>query len=974
MGQLKVLLLLLLMLLLMKCHLTKTNAGVYATTTAGDITNAGVTLLRLRQTNAGVTLLRVSQVSPTKTTTGITLLRLLQVSPYQDCWRCHLTNNTAGVTLLRLLSHLTKNTAGVTLLRLLQVSPYYDCYRLLQTDAGDILLRTLCYCYCWCHLNYDCYMCYCYFNLLRLLQVGQNYTLSMHFQGVLNDQLEGFYRSVYKDDAGVDRWLACTQFQSTHARKAFPCLDEPSYKATFQVWLARTENMTAVSNMPRISSYPIADQPGWTWDEFGKSVPMSTYLLAFMISDLHYRNSTSNDHVFFRVWARENALDQVEYALEKGPDMLRFYEDFFNISFPLPKQDMVALPDFGPGAMENWGLINYRETLLLLKPSVSSAADKINVAQVMSHELAHMWFGNLVTAKWWDDLWLNEGFATFLQYLGTNSVEPSWNILDNFLIDGNHNVMGVDSLENSHPMRVKVGRSTRELNSNIIYRKGSAIIRMMGHFLSEKTLRKGLSTYLEELKYDNAEQDDLWHYLTQQAHNDGTLEPDVTVKMIMDTWTLQSGYPVITVERDTKGTTATIKQERFLKKRSENSSCSTQGQLWWVPLSYTTKEESNFHNTVPKRWMKNSETSMKIESLPEKHEWVIFNLQETGYYRVNYDLENWYLLIHQLRSDHSKIHAANRAQIIDDSFDLASAGLLPISTALSVYSYLLKETDFVPWEAAMANMNVLKNMFIDQPTFGALRSYLLSLLIPLYNSIGFEDDHNDHVILQQKRHSAVRWACYLKHNDCNSKAKALFNQWMQSPSNSSIISSNVRGSVLCAAIRHGGELEWTFAWNQYLNSNSPGEKIAIQTALGCTKKVWLLIRYLDMAFTAGSGVRKQDSAGVFTSVANNPIGQAIAWSYLRNNAKRIYKYIGSGYIINQCLYSATRGFKTHSKLKEVGKFHSDVKHILEAAGGERVVREVTETISYNIQWMANHYQTITNWLNTEGYSSKLPNA
>ncbi|CAL4066693.1 unnamed protein product [Meganyctiphanes norvegica] len=699
------------------------------------------------------------------------------------------------------------------------------------------------------------------------------------------------YKPNYPDTAGNKRWLACTQFQATQARRAFPCLDEPGFKATFEVSLARMENMTSISNMPKESTTPMSNQPGWVWDSFQKSVPMSSYVLAFMVSDLQYKNSTVDHPVHFRVWAREEALDQVDYAVEKGPLILKYFEDFFNISYPLPKQDQVALPDFGPGAMENWGLINYREAYLLVDPERSSASTKTTVAHIMAHEIAHMWFGNLVTAKWWDDLWLNEGFATFLSYLGTHDVEPTWNMLDLFVVKENHRAMNDDSLVSTHPIKTDVGSSTRELNFVIIYSKGCAIIRMMGHFLSEKTLRKGLSNFLEKYKYGNAEQDDLWEQLTLQAHKDGILASDLTVKNVMDTWTLQSGYPVITVSRDTAGTSAIISQERFLKHKSSNMSDDSSTR-WWVPLSYTSQGENNFQSTVPKRWMGTSESSILLQSLPAKDQWIIFNCQETGFYRVNYDLENWYLIIQQLRSDHTAIHPANRAQIIDDTMNLASAGHLPMSTALSAYSYLVKEKEYIPWKTAMSNFGFLKGKFIDTPAYGVLQSFLLSHIIPLYESVGFEDSLRDPLPLQHKRRGAVKWACKLQHPQCINNSQHLFKSWMQNPKNTSIISSNLKQTVMCAAISAGGEKEWEFAWNQYLESDLPGEKSSMLQALGCTNKVWLLTRYLEMSFSSGSGVRKQDAKTVFRAITSNSLGQNIAWNYLIDNAQRIHKYLG----------------------------------------------------------------------------------
>ncbi|XP_064114526.1 aminopeptidase N-like isoform X2 [Macrobrachium nipponense] len=805
-------------------------------------------------------------------------------------------------------------------------------------------------------------------HLEEPLEQGQYYVLSMNFLGYLNDKLKGFYRSSYKDEEGNERWIASTQFQPTHARAAFPCFDEPGMKATFEVFLGREENMTSISNMPLAETLPLDDQEGWYWDRFNTSVPMSTYLVAFVVSDFVYLNSTTDNGTSFRVWARESVIDQAEYANDIGPKLLSYFEDYFQVPYPLPKQDMIALPNFLGGAMENWGLIIYRETSMLFDLESSAAENQRWVTLVMAHELAHQWFGNIVTPKWWDDLWLNEGFASFVQYIGMDHVQPSWKVMEQFVIDTLQSVFALDCLESSHPISLKVGDPDEisQIFDGISYNKGSSIIRMMIHFLTEASLRKGLTNYLEEFKYNNAEQDDLWKYLTMAAHEDGTLPTDLTVKTIMDTWTLQMGYPVINVTRSPDGTTATVTQERYLLNKKDSRDDSKYS--WWVPLNYASQGNPNFTVTSPLVWMKDSESEITVSSLPSGDEWVIFNVQETGFYRVNYDDDNWNLIIEQLKADHEVIHTINRAQIIDDAMDLARAGHLSYEIALDIYTYLGNETEYVPWKSAVNKLESLVELFERTGGYGALQSYIKDMIVPLYESVGFEHNASDSLLTQFKRKTALSWACRLGHQDCLDNSAALYRQWMEDPQTNTI-SPNIKETVYCRAIEAGGDKEWEFAWNMFLETTVASETLVLLKAMGCTKKIWLLSRYLEMAFPTDRGIKLQDSEVVFSAVAKNPVGRPLAWTFLRDNWGKIYKHYGKAN--RRILKSVTAGFNTRQQLKEVQLFQEEHKRDLGAAS--RTMENAIERITNDIAWMDSNYQNIVDWLESQGYSSKVSN-
>jgi len=803
------------------------------------------------------------------------------------------------------------------------------------------------------------------------LQPGMQYTIRIEYTAYLKDNLKGFYRSVYKNQAtGEDEYIAVTQFQATDARRAFPCFDEPGLKAAYKVSLGRTQDMSSISNMPIESKgEAMAGSQEYVWDRYQQSVKMSTYLVAFVVSKFKFRETTREDNgVRFRIWSEPSSLDQTEYARDIGPKILKFFEDYFNVKFPLPKQDMIAIPDFAAGAMENWGLITYRETALLYKEGVSAASNKQRIAIVVSHELAHQWFGNLVTPSWWTDLWLNEGFASYVEYLGVEHAQPQLKLLDQFVVTDLQNVFGIDALESSHPISIPVKHPDEisEIFDRISYGKGASIIRMMDKFLTTKTFRQGLTNYLTELKYSAATQDDLWRHLTEQGHRDGTLPKDMTVKTVMDTWTLQMGFPVITVTRDYQANSAEVRQSRFLVSTSPTTSApSSKPFRWWVPVTFT-PAGGDFNDTYPKAWLREDEEKKRLMGLPASDKAVVFNVQETGYYRVNYDKQNWKLIAEQLDRDHTAIHVINRAQIIDDALNLAKSGLLDYETALSVTNYLSKEVEYVPWVSALNGLSYLNTMMKRTAAYGEFKKYMLRLVDPIYRKLGFssraDDSHLD-ILLRKK---AASWACSMGSEDCQEQASSKYSSWMgmvePDAEQKNPIDVNMKYVAYCNAISDGGEKEWDFAWERYTKSKVASEKSTLLSSLGCTKEVWLLNRYLNMSITPGSGVRKQDGSGVMGSVARNTVGRYLAFDFIQDKWGVVKDYFSSGFggRLGRVVKYVASSYTTPMEVAQLKAFAEEKKS--ELGSSKRAVAQSIEKAGANIAWMEANYESIWNYL------------
>ncbi|KAH8257876.1 hypothetical protein KR038_002397 [Drosophila bunnanda] len=791
------------------------------------------------------------------------------------------------------------------------------------------------------------------------------YELRLFFSAELNQKMAGYYRSSYRDPVtNQARWISATQFEPAAARLAFPCFDEPNYKAPFVVTLGHHKKYNSLSNMPVKKTKPHESLPDYVWTEFQQSLPMSTYLVAYSVNDFTHKPSTLPNGALFRTWARPDAMDHCDFAAEIGPQILQYYEELFGIKFPLPKIDQIAIPDFEAGAMENWGLVTYRETALLYSNRTTSLEARENVALVMAHELAHQWFGNLVTMKWWTDLWLNEGFATYVSSLGVHHIHPEWRYKDRRSVGDIWEAFRHDALQSSNPISRPIAMVSQIAESfNVIsYKKGSSVIRMMHLFLGEEAFRSGLKSYLQEYKYENAEQDNLWESLTKAAHKNGALPRTSDVKTIMDKWTLQSGFPVINVIRDYAAGSAEITQERFLLDTEVSKS--QQKTCWWVPLSYTTQAELDFNNMSPQDWLECSKEGQSvpktIEGLPGADQWVIFNTQLATPYRTNYDAQNWDLLIKTLRSgEFESIHVINRAQLIDDLFQFAWTGDQPYDAVLDVLEYLPRERELLPWVAAIDNMKLINRIVRRTAQGGLLRRYMQKLFRPIYGYVnGINDtyasiEHQDQVLLKT---NIVSLACQFQVGDCVPRAVEYFRQWQADPNpdKNNPVPVNLRGIVYCTAVRYGADDDWEFLWTRYTRAKGADEKVTMLESLGCSRVLWHLEQMLELSFDPQGEIRRQDSIISFDAVAENPVGFLLAKQYFMHNLDLIHKfYHPSTKSMSRMLMPLSLQIIDIKDLREFDDFLSRSRPLLQ--GIEEKVLQTLERMRVTVQWKEQQY-------------------
>ncbi|KAI4459601.1 protease m1 zinc metalloprotease [Holotrichia oblita] len=644
-------------------------------------------------------------------------------------------------------------------------------------------------------------------HLEQSLSVQDEYELFMEFTGILNDYMVGFYRSHYfikSSNTSISRWIASTQFSPTDARRAFPCFDEPSFKAKFAISIARPSNMSTLSNMPLKDSTVIASD-NITWDNYNETPLMSSYLVAFIVHDFDpYPHSVNNS---FKVWTRKNLIDYAQYAFEVGPRMLSFFEDYF------------------------------------------------------------------VTPKGWDDLWLKEGFATYFQYLAVDKIHSDWQILNEFFYEQTYTAMRLDRLISSRSIHFKVENSNdiRQVFDAISYSKGASLVNQIANILGENTFKEGVRKFLNNKSFANADHCDLWDALTEQAHIDNTLDKNLSMAVIMRGWIDQPGFPVVTVTPDYEKNVLKFSQKRFiLNERAETES----KYRWWIPISYTTNNNTDLEDGKPKFWL----DDYKEESVNLTHmQWYLVNLKQ-NYYIVNYDEKNWKVLSDMIMH----LPPVIRAQLVGDSMSLARAGIIDYSIPLNMIKIIGtrdREIIFVPLELIFSETDYLYNILYNTPAFGVYEKYFWSIFDFALEKVDFSENPADRYIIKRIRRLVLPQACRQPNTKCAVTARQIFRSWMD---NNYRVTPNIRSVVYCTAIRDGDEVDWEFAYKEYLKARSVSEKQTILAALGCSSKHWMLSKYLEMMISNTSGIRKQDGSVVFDAVANNVYGHNLAFDFIRN--------------------------------------------------------------------------------------------
>ncbi|CAN9425495.1 unnamed protein product [Alternaria alternata] len=773
---------------------------------------------------------------------------------------------------------------------------------------------------------------------------GSKAKLTMTFSGVLNDNMAGFYRSSFKAADGSTTYMATSQMEPTDARRAFPCFDEPALKAKFTVTLIADDKMTCLSNMDVASEKQVDSTISGGKRKavtFNPTPLMSTYLLCFIVGELNYIE-TNNFRVPVRVYApKDRDIEHGRFSLELAAKTLEFYEKTFDSPFPLPKMDMVAIPDFSAGAMENWGLVTYRVVDVLIDEKVSGAATKQRVAETVQHELAHQWFGNLVTMDFWDGLWLNEGFATWMSWYSCNVFYPDWKVWEGYVTDNLASALSLDSLRSSHPIEVPVKRADEinQIFDAISYSKGSSVIRMISKYVGEDTFMEGIRRYLKKHAYGNTETGDLWAALADASGKD--------VGKVMDIWTKKVGFPVVTV---TEGADSIhLKQNRFL--RTADVKPEEDQTLYPVFLALRTKEGVDEDLTLFDR-----EADFKLKDL----DFFKLNADHSGLYRTSYTPERLRKL--GISAKEGLLTVEDRAGMIADAGSLAASGYQKTSGILSLLDSFKHEAEFVVCGEITGRIGSLRGawMFEDQKIRDALKKFQLELSAEKAHELGWTFDEKDGHIEQQFKGLMFGAAGIAGDEKITKASFDMFEKFKAG--DKSAIHPNIRGSVYAIVLANGGQEEYDVIVNETRNAATSDERNSALRALGRAKSPELIQRTLAMALS--DEVKGQDIYLPIAALRSHAEGCHALWKWVKDNWSELERRLPPSLsMLSSVVAITTSGFTHREHIEDIQAFFSSKS----TKGFDMALSQSIDAISAKAAWLERDAEDVKTWLQEHKY-------
>ena len=755
------------------------------------------------------------------------------------------------------------------------------------------------------------------------------------FEGKITNPMHGLYPCYFKLD-GQDEELLATQFESHHAREVFPCVDEPEAKATFDLTLQTETGIQVVSNTPVKDQH---EDAGTLLTTFETTPVMSTYLLAWVAGKLDYREATTEDGVLVRAYATQGKGDQLDYALKATVDGLEFYNDYFGVPYPLPKCDIIAVPDFSAGAMENWGCITFRETVMLADEH-SSTHTKQLIVMVVAHELAHQWFGDLVTMKWWNDLWLNESFANWMEYFVASKLHPEWDMMTQYYDDETTYAIERDSLASVQKIQQEV-HTVDEIQTlfdpAIVYAKGGSLINMLHTYLGADVFQKGLQLYFERHKYGNTEAEDLWKTWGEAAGRD--------IVGFMQPWISQAGLPVVTV--GLSGETVNLHQRRFFSNPREATG--NQQTVWPIPLLADGQLEESLLDQPSATFQ------LKDTTKP-----FTLNQGRTGYYLAMYDEAHTEKLATEVRE--GRMPAMDRVGLLSDSLSLSDAGLQSQLASLKLLDSYRDESSLAVWGPISSAFGALK-MFADndEELLTALRLFIRDHALAQYKRLGWKPIDGESYFDGLLRPLIIGHMAYAEDKEVVDRLIDLF----KAANDPADIWADIRATVFAVAAKFGDEatFEKLLAWHS--TTASAEQRLQLVAGLCGFRDSKLIERALGKLTT--DTVKLQDLSYWIIYLSRNRFGLDTTWQWMQENWQWIVDHFGNDMHYTDFPKYIANSF---SKPEQLESYKAFFEPKLTEAGIERTIRQGIEDIESRILQRERDQEAVASYLRDYTSSSQ----
>lgn len=744
------------------------------------------------------------------------------------------------------------------------------------------------------------------------------YSVTMTFTGDIHEVMHGIYPCHYTVD-GVAKKLIATQFESHHAREAFPCIDEPAAKATFDLTLTTPTGEAVVANTPIAEQH---EANGKLVTTFETTPKMSTYLLAFVYGDLQYKEAETKDGVTVRVWAtRAQNLAAFDFPLSVGVQAIEFFNEYYGVPYPLAKCDHVALPDFSSAAMENWGLITYREAYLLVDPETTPQSMKEAITTVICHELSHQWFGNLVTMAWWDDLWLNESFANVMEYVATDALFPEWQIWNTFISQEGLSSQRRDSIAGVQSVKTPVTHPDQIgslFDPSIVYAKGGRLLNMLMHYIGTENFRKGLKLYFEKHAYGNTTGDDLWAALTTASGK--------PIADFMNPWLTRSGFPLIAVNQQDKA--VEIAQSHFLINPKEADA----NRLWPVPLLASAEQLPALLE------------GRQIETSLPTADYVRLDSGAVGHYIVHYEQPKHAAAIAKL-VETQQLTPAERLMLLSDSSLIARSGLASFGETLALLEHYRREANETVWGIlSLILADARRFIDVDEQLEGAIKAFMRTFIQTQYERLGWDEIAHEPASDKKLRATIIGLGVYAHHEAILDRALQAFEEYK---ADASAVASELRDIVLGAAVREAlpGAFEYLLKLEE--TTVNPDLKQELMGALSLTKTESEIARLLER-ITDLQKVRLHDVDTWLIYLLRNRYGRRQAWDWLRDHWVWIEKTFAGDKSYDTFPRYAASAFNTRQLYEEYKAFFEP------KAADVALSRNITlgiEELASRVEWL-----------------------